>query len=45
MARGNTALSISMTGVSSLLAIVTTPLNIHVLGRDSIPTPTRCCGR
>ena len=28
MARGNTALSISMTGVSSLLAIVTTPLNI-----------------
>ena len=28
MARGNTALSISMTGVSSVLAIVTTPLNI-----------------
>ncbi len=28
MARGNTALSISMTGVSSILAIVTTPLNI-----------------
>lgn len=28
MARGNTALSISMTGVSSLLAIVTTPVNI-----------------
>lgn len=28
MARGNTALSVSMTGVSSLLAIVTTPLNI-----------------
>ncbi len=28
MARGNTALSISMTGVSSMLAVVTTPLNI-----------------
>ena len=28
MARGNTALSVSMTGVSSLAAIVTTPLNI-----------------
>jgi BASS family bile acid:Na+ symporter len=28
MARGNTALSVSMTGVSSLLAVITTPLNI-----------------
>jgi bile acid:Na+ symporter, BASS family len=28
MARGNTALSVSMTGISSLLAVVTTPLNI-----------------
>ncbi len=28
MAKGNTALSVSMTGVSSILAIVTTPLNI-----------------
>lgn len=28
LARGNTALSISMTGVSSLLAVFTTPLNI-----------------
>lgn len=28
MARGNTALSVSMTGLSSLLAVVTTPLNI-----------------
>jgi BASS family bile acid:Na+ symporter len=28
MARGNTALSVCMTGVSSLLAVVTTPLNI-----------------
>jgi len=28
MARGNTALSVCMTGVSSILAIVTTPLNI-----------------
>ncbi len=28
MARGNTALSVSMTGISSLLASVTTPLNI-----------------
>lgn len=28
MARGNTALSISMTGVSSVVAIVSTPLNI-----------------
>lgn len=28
MARGNTALSISMTGISSILAVVTTPLNI-----------------
>lgn len=28
MARGNTALSVSMTGISSMLAVVTTPLNI-----------------
>jgi len=28
MARGNTALSVSMTGISSLLATITTPLNI-----------------
>ncbi len=28
MARGNTALSISMTGISNILAVVTTPLNI-----------------
>jgi len=28
MARGNTALSVSMTGISSLLAVITTPLNI-----------------
>ncbi|WP_204316465.1 bile acid:sodium symporter, partial [Stenotrophomonas maltophilia] len=28
MARGNTALSISMTGISNMLAVVTTPLNI-----------------
>ncbi|MCW0234118.1 MAG: bile acid:sodium symporter family protein [Ferrovibrio sp.] len=28
MAKGNTALSVSMTGMSSILAIVTTPLNI-----------------
>lgn len=28
MARGNTALSVSMTGLSSLLAVLTTPLNI-----------------
>lgn len=28
LARGNTALSISMTGISNILAVVTTPLNI-----------------
>lgn len=28
MARGNTALSVSMTGISSMLAVITTPLNI-----------------
>ena len=32
-----------MTGVSSLLAIVTTPLNI-IFWAGPIPTPTRCCG-
>ena len=30
LARGNTALSISMTGISNMLAVVTTPLNILV---------------
>ncbi|CEJ14477.1 Sodium Bile acid symporter family protein [bacterium YEK0313] len=30
LARGNTALSISMTGISNMLAVVTTPLNILI---------------
>jgi BASS family bile acid:Na+ symporter len=40
LAKGNTALSVSMTAVSSLLAVVLTPLNVAVWGGLYEPTAT-----